>query len=135
MKTRGILWSVCFLALLEVPLAGQPAPGADAIPNWPAPSFWEPPAFGRSAGISGDEADAGVSVLAATASPMPFVPITPCRVVDTRGNGFIGAYGPPALVGNGLARNFNIPAGPCPGIPAGAGASTSRRSCRHPMGS
>jgi Chaperone of endosialidase len=55
-------------------------------------------------------------------SPLPFVSITPCRVADTRGNGFTGAFGPPALVGNGPARAFNIPAGPCPGIPANAGA-------------
>jgi hypothetical protein len=55
-------------------------------------------------------------------SPLPFVSITPCRVADTRGNGFTGAFGPPALVGNGPARTFNSTAGPCPGIPDSAGA-------------
>jgi len=60
--------------------------------------------------------------LLAASSPLPFIAITPCRVVDTRGNGFTGDYGPPALVGNGPPRAFDISAGPCSGIPAGAGA-------------
>ncbi len=44
---------------------------------------------------------------------------TPCRVADTRGNGFGGAYGPPSLVAN-ANRNFTI-IGQC-GIPTGAAA-------------
>ena len=60
---------------------------------------------------------------AGLASPMPFIPITPCRVVDTRGGGvFTGAYGPPALVAN-QQRNFDLNSAPhCPGIPFGATA-------------
>jgi endosialidase-like protein len=60
---------------------------------------------------------------AGLASPMPFIPITPCRVVDTRGGGvFTGAYGLPALVGNQL-RNFDLNSAPhCPGIPFDATA-------------
>jgi len=45
--------------------------------------------------------------------------VTPCRVADTRGNGFTGAYGAPALAASG-DRTFVI-AGQC-GIPAGAQA-------------
>ncbi len=49
-------------------------------------------------------------------------PVTPCRVVDTRGGGvFTGNYGPPTLA-NGATRSFSIPAGPCSGIPANAQA-------------
>lgn len=55
--------------------------------------------------------------------PMAFVPILPCRVVDTRPQyGFPAPYGPPAILGNAPPRSFNIPAGPCPGIPSNAGA-------------
>ena len=36
---------------------------------------------------------------------MPFIGITPCRIADTRGNGFTGPYGPPALVA-GVPRSF-----------------------------
>jgi hypothetical protein len=52
--------------------------------------------------------------------PLPFIPITPCRVVDTRiGSGFSGGYGPPALVALNT-RQFTV-GGQC-GIPAGAAA-------------
>ncbi len=53
-----------------------------------------------------------------------FVAVTPCRIVDTRGGGvFTGTYGPPALVGNAVARPFDINSAPhCAGIPAGAEA-------------
>ena len=52
-------------------------------------------------------------------NPLPFIPIAPCRVADTRGNGFGGAYGPPSLVAN-ANRNFTI-IGQC-GIPTTAAA-------------
>lgn len=58
-----------------------------------------------------------------SSTPMVFVPIPACRLADTRPEyGFTGAYGPPFLVGGAAPRTFNIPAGPCPGIPADAGA-------------
>jgi hypothetical protein len=57
--------------------------------------------------------------MAAITSPFPFIGVTPCRVADTRGNGFIGQYGPPALVAN-ATRSFTI-TGQC-GIPASAAA-------------
>jgi hypothetical protein len=50
-------------------------------------------------------------------TPLTFIPIAPCRVADTRGNGFTGLYGPPSMAG-GVSRNFTI-TGQC-GIPAGA---------------
>lgn len=50
-----------------------------------------------------------------------FVPVTPCRLADTRaGEGKSGEFGPPILTGN-TSRDFNIPAGSC-GIPTGASA-------------
>jgi hypothetical protein len=51
--------------------------------------------------------------------PLIFVGVTPCRVADTRGNGFVGAYGPPGLVAN-MNRTFAI-TGQC-GIPDGVSA-------------
>lgn len=51
--------------------------------------------------------------------PAMFTPVPACRVADTRGNGFTGAYGPPALIAGGT-RDFTI-AGQC-GIPAFASA-------------
>jgi hypothetical protein len=46
-----------------------------------------------------------------------FVGLTPCRLADTRGNGFAGAFGPPALAA-GVARDFPVQ-GQC-GVPVGA---------------
>ena len=96
-----------FLALAAVLLPGVALAG-DGIPNWSAPSTWSPP-----------RASHGVTTLGDVSSPLPFIAVTPCRVADTRGNGFTGAYGPPALVAN-ANRNFTI-TGQC-GIPSGASA-------------
>ncbi len=58
------------------------------------------------------------------AGALAFYPVTPCRVADTRGNGFTGAFGPPSLVG-GATRNFPVQESSC-GIPAAAQAYSVR---------
>ncbi len=92
---------VLLLALMAVLMASF-APGGEAIPNWSAPATWTPP---RSA---------GVHTMTDVTTMLPFIGITPCRIADTRGNGFTGGYGPPSLVAN-ATRTFGI-AGQC-GIP------------------
>jgi hypothetical protein len=52
-------------------------------------------------------------------SALRFVPVTPCRIVDTRNPA--GPFSGPALAGS-VTRNFDIPVGPCAGIPANASA-------------
>jgi hypothetical protein len=94
-----------FLGLMAVLVAGF-ALGGQAIPNWSAPATWTPT---RSSGAHALD----------ITNPLPFVGVTPCRVADTRGNGFGGAYGPPSLVAN-ANRTFVI-VGQC-GIPASAQA-------------
>ena len=66
-----------------------------------------------------------VVALAATLSPAPppptalqFIPVTPCRVADTRNA--TGAFGGPAISG-GSSRTFDIPQSAC-GIPSNAAA-------------
>jgi hypothetical protein len=49
-----------------------------------------------------------------------FVSVPPCRIGDTRGNGFTGSFGPPFLPG-GASRSFPIPQSSC-GIPSSAQA-------------
>ncbi|MDX1982859.1 MAG: PQQ-dependent sugar dehydrogenase [Bryobacteraceae bacterium] len=62
-----------------------------------------------------------VSAASGPTGPLAFVPITPCRLVDTRpGQGIGGDFGPPALVG-GRVRVIPSPAGRCD-IPATASA-------------
>ncbi len=57
--------------------------------------------------------------VASAAGPYQFYSVTPCRIADTRGNGFSGASGPPALSA-GSPRNFPV-AGLC-GLPSGPNA-------------
>jgi hypothetical protein len=52
---------------------------------------------------------------------LTFYPVTPCRVADTRGNGFSGAFGPPTM-GGASTRSFPISQSSCAGIPATAQA-------------
>jgi len=49
----------------------------------------------------------GYFVPAANSNALAFYPVTPCRLADTRGNGFGGPFGPPSLVGNGT-RTFPV---------------------------
>ena len=105
---------ILVLSLLVARPAPAGVPELGAIPNWPAPAAWSPP---RPSGAIAPMTDISQSI--------PFVAITPCRIADTRGNGFTGQAGPPAI--NTGPRTFQIagavagvPA-PC-GIPAGADA-------------
>jgi len=54
------------------------------------------------------------------AGSLSFYPVTPCRVVDTRGNGLTGPFGTPSLSG-GSSRDFPVSLGSC-GVPASAQA-------------
>jgi hypothetical protein len=74
--------------------------------------------FARSLFLGAAAAILAVST-ASAAGPFQFFSVTPCRIVDTRGNGFSGLFGPPALSA-GAPRNFPI-TGQC-GIPSDAKA-------------
>src|SRR5207249_1269480 len=53
--------------------------------------------------------------------PLRFIPVTPCRIMDTRtGSGFTGAFGAPFISGN-TTRTVPIPSSTC-GIPPTAKA-------------
>ncbi|HMF10486.1 MAG TPA: hypothetical protein VKJ00_15210, partial [Thermoanaerobaculia bacterium] len=85
---------------------------------WPAPILWQP------ATAAGDERErSGAARPLAEASvptpPLPLIGIPPCRIADTRGNGFTGQYGAPSLPA-GSPRSFVL-TGQC-GIPSTAQA-------------
>jgi hypothetical protein len=109
--------AIRFLGVLPLLFVGNAPPpleiaDADAIANWPAPAYWTPPAARASRGV-------GTDAVSPALPPLPFIALNPCRVADTRGNGFTGAYGPPPLIAS-ATRSFTI-AGQC-GIPASAAA-------------
>jgi hypothetical protein len=70
------------------------------VTNWTVPPYRTP--FG------------GLSPMVDVNGPRAFIPVQPCRIVDTRLA--VGPYGGPALAAN-VTRTFDIPAGPCLGIP------------------
>jgi hypothetical protein len=109
-RSRSFWILLSFLCSFGIALAQE------AIENWPAPAVWSLPGFVISKGeVSPSDVEA---VEAVPTSPLHFVGITPCRVADTRGNGFTGQYGTPALTPSG--RDMVI-TGRC-GIPAEAQA-------------
>jgi hypothetical protein len=71
----------------------------------------------RAEGVQDPVADALAAAL--PTPPIAFVAIPPCRLADTRGNGFSGAFGPPSMVTQS-PRVFPV-AGHC-GIPLSAQA-------------
>ena len=99
-------------------LAEDSAAPPAKIANWAVAPFWSAPLAAPEKSLE----ESAASPLEADAVPTPPLPLTaiaPCRVADTRGNGFSGQYGPPSLV-QGAPRNFAL-AGQC-GIAAGAEA-------------
>jgi hypothetical protein len=121
---------VAVAAALGVVLSLASAAAQESVPefpsenvsNWTAPPYWSPgDAVEKNVeGLVLEEGDLGVEPLGALpTTPLPFVAITPCRIVDTRGAA--GPFGGPALAAN-ASRTFNLPAGPCPGLPSDAGA-------------
>src|SRR5512132_2017983 len=110
MRTRTLVW--LGLAI------GSPALGQEMISNWSAPPYWSP----SQVSVEAPSGMRHALAAAAVAAPMPFVSVTPCRLVDTRGNLQTGPFGPPSLGINGQ-RDIPIQSHPvCTGIPATAGA-------------
>ena len=96
------------------------------LSNWGAPPYWNPAIQPRMEGESGGGMLARVQGMQAQteslpSSPLPFVAIAPCRIVDTRVPTSDGFHQP--NFADDEARTFNLPTSPdCPGLPATAGA-------------
>jgi hypothetical protein len=96
--------------ITSVCLGEDPNP---AIGKWPVPPYWSPPP--REAPSGEDNKGVAGSALGTIPTPsLPFVAVNPCRVADTRGNGFSGQAGPPSLSAN-VVRTFQV-AGTVPGV-------------------
>jgi hypothetical protein len=126
MKTRHIFPVLFLVGVFGVAVAGgqelaqvderhSHQAQAGEIPNWSARPFWSP-------GQSDSGHPKALVTMTDISGPLPFVPITPCRIVDTRTTtmpNFPAGYGPPALTG-GSPRNFTL-VGQC-GISNGSAA-------------
>lgn len=104
MNSRELRSVAAVLALLPMVLSAQT--GREriqvALKHWAAPLYWQP---------SQHEAETIAATTAPTApltTPLVFVAMTPCRVVDTRaGSGYSNGLGPPSLAGV-ASRTFPI---------------------------
>ncbi|HSY48992.1 MAG TPA: hypothetical protein VLC46_09285 [Thermoanaerobaculia bacterium] len=97
---------ICLIVLLGssvAALADDPVP----LVNWPVPA------------ASGSSHRFQPKAAADVSNPLVFVPVTPCRVVDTRNPA--GPFGGPIFNG-GETRSYTVPSGPCTGIPTGIAA-------------
>ena len=117
MNTRRT--AVIFLCLF-VP-AALPAQGMkDAAPlkYWSAPLYWQPSAAERSSFAK----IATASRTSSASTPLMFVAMTPCRVIDTRAIfNFPAPFGAPSLVG-GATRSFPMQASTLCSLPSTAAA-------------
>jgi hypothetical protein len=93
----------------------------ELVSNWAAPPYWMPATTPVPERISREAVDRAISpdaIQAVPTAPLAFTGINPCRVADTRGNGFSGQYGPPKITPAGrMITIVNV----C-GIPATAQA-------------
>ncbi len=106
-------------ALLWSFLAG--AESNNKIVNWIAPPYWVPASVVVPETLVKQPPESVASTAGTEAvptAPLAFTGINPCRVADTRGNGFSGQYGPPQITPAG--RTITI-VNQC-GIPAAAQA-------------
>ena len=125
MPVRRLAVAVALALSLSAAASAQEVAGgtaSDRVTNWTAPPYWMPasPATDKDAialnAIVGRSAEARVSPEAIQAAPTPlaFTGINPCRLADTRGNGFSGQFGPPQITPAGrtitIANFCGIPA-------------------------
>jgi hypothetical protein len=102
------------LVLASIASAAQAQIGA-VVSNWAVPSsgFRSGSSSSSSSGLHHSRTLADVTY------PLPFIGVTPCRIVDTRGPA--GPFGAPSLAAS-TPRNFALPGGPCAGIPSNVSA-------------
>ncbi|HEX2609642.1 MAG TPA: hypothetical protein VHK68_01435, partial [Gemmatimonadales bacterium] len=105
------------VATLSVP--GESAPGRSGVRH-PPPSAETP-----MRGLSQEQLQL-LTGRADLTSTLTFVGIQPCRVVDTRGNGFTGDYGSPNL-SVGVPRTF-VMTGTLTGVPVQCGIPTTAKA-------
>src|SRR5215831_4537731 len=108
------LSTVLFLSVVGEARAQIGAPA----PNWAVPAS-------HPSGFTGMQAFASATNL------LPFVGVTPCRIVDTRGPA--GPFGAPPLA-PGSPRSFSLFSGPCPGIPSAVAAYSLNITATNTMG-
>jgi hypothetical protein len=133
MTARRVAALVAVVLASTSPLqARSPVSIPEAIPDWAAPPYWMPQKPSDKVAVSNEELRREPQAVEGVPTPaLAFTGIAPCRIVDTRGNGFTGAYGPPALIA-GVGRSFTLP-GQC-GISGASQAVSLNITVTNPQG-
>lgn len=127
-----------FCVLLTMFLLPGFAPGSSAVEaasdgpqTWSAPPYWSPPAVPAAEEAGRHALASGRLALSTSPVPLPFIALTPCRLVDTRAPLFPaplgGGFLPPATT-----RNYTL-AGVC-NVPANAQAISLNATVTDPTG-
>src|SRR5712691_6075783 len=78
------------------------ADGEQPLANWQSPPFWVPPAAAaeeRGTVTAAGRISEARQALTVGPTALPFIALTPCRIVDTRGNApLTGGFLPSATV-------------------------------------
>ena len=109
--SRHIAALAAMVALMPAGFAQQIRRETIPVRNWPLQK-------------ASDSIPGASNIAAGSTSGLVYIAITPCRVVDTRGqdgSGKTGAFGPPSLIA-GQARVVPIPSSSC-GVPVAAAYS------------
>src|SRR5664280_2216304 len=113
----------CFVVAMSVLSAGVVLAQDQELPlkNWTAPPYWTPSRAAKEGAPEGRmEVSAGrmtASAQALPSTPVPFVAIAPCRIIDTRVSNPDGFHEP--NFSDGETRTFDFPNSTgCPGLPA-----------------
>jgi hypothetical protein len=118
----GALVAVATLVLASVALAQPADPPDPPLVNWTAPPYWTlkqaTPQEGQpERGIDVQALGIEAGTMSLPSSPVPFVAIAPCRIVDTRQPISDGFHEP--NFADGETRTYTFPNSTgCPGLPA-----------------
>src|ERR1700686_3237464 len=112
----GVFVCFVFLSLGSVALA-QDDPLA--LKEWSVPFEQIRATVGETGPTRIAERSLHPSVNTVPSAASHFITMVPCRILDTRNPG--GPFGGP-IMSQGETRSYNVPAGPCSGIPSNASA-------------
>ena len=103
---------IALLVVIPLAVSAQIPRGRGVVQlrNWAAPLYWQPAQreVQNAAATLSSGAELAAASVASTPGAYAFVAMTPCRIMDTRGNsGFLTPFGPPSLAGNST-RTFSI---------------------------
>ncbi len=129
---KGMLGLILPVALLPgSALASSPVDALSDVPqSWSAPPYWSAPAISQGEQSGRSALASGRDTLVTSPVPLPFVALTPCRLVDTRG--LVAALPGDGFLPAAVVRSYTL-VGAC-NVPANAQAISLNATVTNPTG-